>query len=332
MKVGIIGFGHIGRRHSESVMNNPNMELIAVCDPKANSKDLPETVELWENYKEMIDAHSFDLMVVATPNHLHYEMVDYCLDLGIPTLAEKPLTLNTHEAKLLHLKQREKNTPLFVNYPLRFLKSINDLKESIDTTVGSPRILSFNVLWNRNENYYESSDWKGTVSMEGGPLFNEFIHHLNLIKYLFGDVSVLGGNVFDFAHDYTEVEDTGMVILKMNGGGLGTLTYTVACPNTSFDVDMTVVGDLGCLKLSGLYFNRVQVEDRITEYPVGLEHFASVLEAVRLNLEEGIEDERLCLIGEATNDVALIQSFYSRFDMTNSPKGKNQPMFLKETF
>ena len=336
MKVAVIGFGHIGRRHSENIMNNPNMELVAICDPYVDSEQVPFPVRLWKNYEEMVNHHSLDLIVVATPNHLHYEMVDFCLESKVPVLAEKPLTLNTHEAKLIQIKQRETGTPLFVNYPLRFLDSIADLKSQIECAVGNPRILTFNVFWNRNEGYYGGSDWRGTVAKEGGPLFNEFVHHLNLIRYLFGDISVLGGEVFDFAHDYTEVEDSGMVVLKLKGGGLGTMTYTVACPNTSFDVDMTVIGDLGCAKLSGLFLNRVfiDLEETCSEviHDVNLEHFSAVLEAIRLNLEEGIEDDRLCYVDEASNDVSLIQSFYSRFKLTNSPKGIKQPIFLKETF
>ena len=315
LNVAVVGYGHIGKRHCNNVMENPETELVAVCDPYIDSKDLPKENIWWHDFNEMMQTyltyeseHTLDLIVIATPNHLHYEMVKRCLEAKIPVLAEKPLTLKTDESLELIRISEENNVPIFVNYPLRFLESVWTMKKAVNK-IGSPRIIQLNALWNRNENYYDS-DWRGLSDMEGGPMFNEFIHHLNLIKYLFGDIKNIEGNTYDFAHDYTEVEDTGIINFQTKEGGVGNMIYTVACPNQSFDVSLTVIGSKGSFKLSGLYLNELLIDGKMYEYEINLEHFSDVLESVRLYLEEDYLDNRLCNIYEATSDIKDIEAFY----------------------
>lgn len=336
--VAVVGYGHIGKRHCENIIKNPNMDLVAVCDPFVNPQDLPKEGIWWGDLNEMIGSylnyesdHDIDLIIVATPNHLHFDMVKLCLEAGYPTLAEKPLALNTHEVDLLVQTAEDMKVPIYVNYPLRFLESVDYLKNNLKL-IGEPRIIHFNVLWNRNENYYQSSDWKGMADLDGGPMFNEFIHHLNLLKYFFGNLNNIDGYTHDFAHDYTEVEDTGIMRFTTNGGGLGNFTYTVACPEKSFDVALTVVGDKGSFKMSELFLNRIRINDDEKNFEVNMNHFAEVLEAVRLKIVEGVEDSRLCTIYEAGSDVQTIQTFYHLANPSKKPKGKNQTIFLKETF
>ena len=333
MNVGIIGLGHIGKRHMDNVLENPNLELLCVAEPNLEV-EVPQGVGIHYNFVDMLNQYGdeLNLVIVATPNCLHYRMIRECVERGIPVLAEKPIVLNKHEAKLISQLVNKTQVPVFVNYPLRFLKSVSEVKNRLGE-IGKPNMTIFNVFWNRNEEYYTASDWRGTRSEEGGPLFNEFIHHLNLLKYLFGEIENVGGNVYDFNHSYTEVEDSGNFNFTFMSGGMGSLNYSVAAPKKSFDVQLTVMGDVGCFRLKELYLNNLKIDDEEEQtFEINLQHFYDVLEATRLRITEGIEDERLCTVSEACADVHDIQTFYSQFKMTDKPKGTEQPLFLKGTF
>ena len=116
-----------------------------------------------------------------------------------------------------------------MNYPLRFLPSVDVLKNNWNS-VGDVRVANVGVFWNRNKGYYDASEWRGKLNQEGVDFFNEFIHHLDLISYLGGELKIQNGVVKDFSHDYTEVEDTGIINFGFQNGGVGVLTYTVATP------------------------------------------------------------------------------------------------------
>ena len=86
-------------------------------------------------------------------------------------------------------------------------------------------------------------------------------------------------------------------------------------------------------EISTSHLNNLKIDDEEEQtFEINLQHFYDVLEATRLRITEGIEDERLCTVSEACADVHDIQTFYSQFKMTDKPKGTEQPLFLKGTF
>ena len=327
MKVGVVGYGHIGKQHCKNVMDNENMELAYICDPYISVEDLPDGVEpksLIKDYDSWIDSlgeADLDLLIIATPNNLHHPMLVKAMTTypfaGTPILIEKPVVIKDEHIQELHYIQDQridngflKEIPIFVNYPLRFLPSVNVLKNGWDS-VGNIRVANIGVFWNRNKGYYDAAEWRGKLESEGGPLFNEFIHHLDLISYLGGKLTVNNGKVKDYSHSYTEVEDTGVINFDFDGGGVGALTYTVATPNKSFDVNLHFIGDKGSAKLTGLYTNRLIINDDVYEFPVNRNHYAQVLYSIADYLNGGKMDERLCLMDEGLELVSTINKFYS---------------------
>lgn len=326
MKIAVIGYGHIGKQHCKNVMENDNLELAYICDPYIQVEDLPDGIDescLVKDYDSWIDnlnSSDVDLLIIATPNHLHYPMLIKAMTTypfaGTPILVEKPVVIkNEHIEDLIYIQEQRTNDglkeiPIFVNYPLRFLPSVNVLKNNWDS-IGDVRIANVGVFWNRNKGYYDAADWRGKLDKEGGPLFNEFIHHLDLISYLGGELSINSGDVRDFSHDYTEVEDTGIINFNFNEGGLGVLTYTVATPNKSFDVNLHFIGDKGSAKLTGLYTNRLIINDDIYEFPINRNHYAQVLYSIAEYLNGGTMDDRLCMMNDGLKLVSTINDFYS---------------------
>src|SRR4030095_2280179 len=132
-------------------------------------------------------------------------------------LCEKPMAITTHDAQEMINTEKQTGKRLFVvkqnryNPPVVFVKKLIDEKK-----LG--RILSFqmNCFWNRPASYYQSS-WKGTKNMDGGTLFTQFSHFIDLLYWLLGDVSKVTGQRKNFSHKGSiEFEDTGVAILEMN--------------------------------------------------------------------------------------------------------------------
>ena len=324
LNVAVVGYGHIGKQHCANVMADEEMELSFICDPHINEEDLPEgfdTKGWFKDYDTFIDCNpDVGLIIIATPNHLHYPMLEKAMTAphfeGTPIFAEKPIVLETHEIEKLEAIQAERikrgktEIPIFVNYPLRFLPSVEKLKDGW-SEVGNVNLLNVGIFWNRNEGYYEASSWRGKLKEEGGPLFNEFIHHLDLISYLCGDIEIMGGRVGDFNHDYTEVEDTGIITMNLQNGGFGVLTYTVATPHHSFDVNLHFIGENGSAKLTGLYTDSLYLNEDYYQFPINREHYGAVLKAIKNKIVDGVDDERLCYWREGCKSVKHILHYYS---------------------
>jgi predicted dehydrogenase len=115
-----------------------------------------------------------------------------------------------------------------------------------------------NCFWNRPASYYQSS-WKGTKKLDGGILFTQFSHFIDLLYWLLGDVSAVKGQRNNFLHkDCIEFEDTGVAILEMNNGGIGTINYTINSEKKNMEGSLTVFGEKGTVKIGGQYLNELE--------------------------------------------------------------------------
>ena len=181
MKVAVVGYGHIGKQHCANVLGSDNMNLTHICDPYITQKDIPDGV-IWiadyDSWIESLEANDIDLLIIATPNHLHHPMLVKAMTTypfaGTPILAEKPIVLHEEEIQEIEYLQDQRldegksEIPIFVNYPLRFLPSVMKLKKEWNS-IGEIRLVNTGVFWNRNEGYYEASEWRGKLVEEGGP-------------------------------------------------------------------------------------------------------------------------------------------------------------------
>ena len=95
----------------------------------------------------------------------------------------------------------------------RFSPTIKWLKDIIKSRrLGKINFVQANCFWNRNLKYYKQSDWHGKTMLDGGPLYTQFSHFIDIIYWLFGDFSKIDSNFFKFnANEYVEFEDSGLI-------------------------------------------------------------------------------------------------------------------------
>lgn len=102
-------------------------------------------------------------------------------------------------------------------------------------------------------------DWKGTLALDGGTLFTQFSHFIDIMYWVFGDIKNIKATFADFNHaELTEFEDSGVVNFEFVNGGLGCINFSTSVWDTNMESSITVVGTKGSFKVGGQYMNEVE--------------------------------------------------------------------------
>jgi predicted dehydrogenase len=119
---------------------------------------------------------------------------------------------------------------------------------------------SINVRWNRNKEYYSQAPWRGKWASDGGCLFNQCIHGIDLLRWMMGDeVEEVYGVTKQQFHDYLEAEDIGMAVVKFKNGAVGTIEGTVNVYPRNLEETLYLFGENGTVKLGGTSTNNIDV-------------------------------------------------------------------------
>ena len=245
IKFAIIGCGHIGKRHAEKMQPIENAELYAVCDAiEENAKSLAErfNCKYFTDYKEMIKDENINVITVCTPNGLHAEMSIDCMNAKKHVLCEKPMALDIAQADAMIKAEKENNVKLFIVKQNRFNPPIKFLKDMVKKNAFEKiYMITSNVFWNRGQEYYDQAKWRGTKRLDGGTLFTQCSHFLDLMIWIGGEVKSVFAKMDTFNHNI-ETEDTGVVTLKFANGAIGILNYTTCVYKQNIEGSISLIG------------------------------------------------------------------------------------------
>ena len=134
------------------------------------------------------------------------------------------------------------------------------LKDLVEKGVlGKIFMVQINCFWNRDERYYKKGGWHGTKTLDGGTLFTQFSHFIDLMYWCFGDITNINAHLRDFSHqELTEFEDSGSVSFDFVEGGMGTINYSTAVWDKNLESSITVITENGSLKVGGQYMDKVE--------------------------------------------------------------------------
>ncbi len=263
IRFGIIGAGHIGKRHAEMIRRNPEVELVAMCDikPKESIGLTDLEVPFFNSVDEMLDSGiDFDVISVCTPNGLHAEHTLKVLDRKKHVVIEKPMALNVADCEKIIFKALQVSKQIFCVMQNRYSPPSLWIKEVIESQViGQIFLVQLNCYWNRDERYYNGKNWKGSADLDGGTLFTQFSHFIDIMYWLFGDIININAKFSDFTHKKTTAfEDSGMVNFNFINGGLGCINYSTAVWDSNLESSITIIGEKGSVKIGGQYMNEVE--------------------------------------------------------------------------
>ena len=263
IKFAVIGAGHIGKRHAEMVLRNPNTELVALCDVKSSEELGIEDfdVPFYDDHKQMLGTENeIDVVCICTPNGLHSEMAIDVIDADNHVVIEKPIGLTKAKCENVIFKALQKHKQVFAVMQNRYSPPSVWLKEMVDQKIiGDIFMVQVNCYWNRDDRYYKKGGWKGTSELDGGTLFTQFSHFIDIMYWLFGDIDNIQAKFNDFTHqDSTDFEDSGFISFDFKDGGMGCLNYSTAVWGSNLESSMTIVGSNGSIKVGGQYMNEIE--------------------------------------------------------------------------
>ena len=264
IKFAIVGCGRIAQRHAQHIQHNGI--LVAVCDiveEKAIHIAAQYNANAYIDIDQLLQNEpGVEVIAICTPNGLHALHAIKALRAGKHVLCEKPLSISVTDCLEMISEAKKANKQLFAIKQNRFNPPVAAVKDAIDKGVlGKIYSVQVSCFWNRNRDYYKDS-WKGTKDLDGGTLFTQFSHFIDLLYWMIGDVKQAFALTGNFAHQgIIDFEDTGVVALEFINGALGTLNYTVNSHNKNMEGSLTIFAEKGTVKIGGQYLNELEYQD-----------------------------------------------------------------------
>ena len=271
LKFGVVGCGHIGKRHIAVVDAEPHAELVAICDIDQDKlhqlqKAYPN-VACYTNYDQMLAEADLDIVSICTPHGLHSLMSIQAAYARKDILVEKPMALTSLESEKMINAAAENNVRLFVVKQNRYNAPILLTKKALDEgKLGRIFMVQCNVMWNRHQAYYEQSSWRGKKHLEGGALQTQVSHFIDLLVWWFGEITE-AKTIKDTLNHRIEIEDCGISALRFENGTIGSLFWTTCVYNVNYEGSITIIGEYGTVKIGGKYLNEIEFWD-VQSYPM----------------------------------------------------------------
>ncbi|MFI5148908.1 MAG: Gfo/Idh/MocA family protein [Bacteroidia bacterium] len=263
VKFAVIGQGHIGKRHAEMVRRCDDAQLVAVCDIQPKSALGLDSIKepFFSTMEELLLKHpEVEVVNICTPNGLHAAHCLTGLEHGKHVVCEKPMALHRKDCEEIIYKSLQMHKQVFCVMQNRFSPPSEWLKKIVtEKIVGDVFMAQLNCYWNRDERYYKKGGWKGTQELDGGTLFTQFSHFIDILYWLFGDITDIQAKFSDFVHSgQTEFEDSGFINFRFVNGGMGCINYSTAVWDQNLESSLTIVGSRGSVKVGGQYMDKVE--------------------------------------------------------------------------
>lgn len=261
MKIALVGCGRIANRHIEAIEATDGVEIVLVCDSDpGRAKEAGEKLSL-PHLTDYLQIRGVDAIAVLTPSGLHpRHAAEIAETTDAPTIiVEKPVSLTVREAYELFSRVDRTGKRLLPVYQNRYNPLVAFTKELIDSgRLGKVHQFACNVFWNRNDDYF-AIDWHGTRELDGGVLYTQASHYVDMIHFFFGELEEgkgLGGSLRNL-----EVYDSVSAVCRFNSGVVGTINATVSTFRKNYVTEFTIIAEKGTVRLSGTNLNTIDFWD-----------------------------------------------------------------------
>jgi UDP-N-acetyl-2-amino-2-deoxyglucuronate dehydrogenase len=269
VKFAVVGLGSIGSRHLAVLEAQPMAKIVSICDIEPEKYRKFKTLyefPSFTDYDKMLEQTDADVIDICTPHGLHAPMAIKAANKGKHILVEKPMALTVHEAKEMIVAAEQNAVRLMVVKQNRYNVPVVLTNQVLGAgKLGRVFMTQCNVFWNRNPEYYRDSNWRGKKTLEGGALFTQVSHFIDLLIWWFGDIKNANAQISNKYHNI-EVEDCGVAQVEFASGVMGSLTWTTCVYNKNYEGSITIIGEKGTIKIGGQYLNKIEFWD-VQDFP-----------------------------------------------------------------
>ena len=264
VRVAVIGCGRVAGHHCRSILKAEGVELAAVCDlvPEKSATYSKEFgVPGFTNYHKMLaELPEIDTVAVITPSGMHHEhAIELMRRYGKNVIVEKPTFMRPSQLREAYSVARKCGLHVFPVFQNRYNHAVKRVRHAINSgELGAIRVVAVRVRWCRPQRYYEMAAWRGKFAQDGGALTNQGIHHIDLMRYLGGEVAQVNATMRTLGANI-EVEDTVVATAKYQSGALGVLEVGTSARPHDFEASISLVCENGLAQIGGIAVNELQI-------------------------------------------------------------------------
>jgi UDP-N-acetyl-2-amino-2-deoxyglucuronate dehydrogenase len=260
-RVALVGCGRISSNHVSAIGKVEGLDLVAVCDTdflRAQATAAPLGIPAFRTLDELLANAECDVVTICTPSGLHPAHGILAARAGKHVITEKPMATRLEDADALVRACDDAGVQLFVVKQNRLNPPIQLLKRAVDKgRFGRIYMANTTVRWTRPQDYYTQAPWRGTWEFDGGAFMNQASHYVDLMQWLVGPVESVMAKTATLARQI-EAEDSGAAVLRFRSGALGVIEATVLTYPRNMEGSITILGELGSVKIGGTAVNRVE--------------------------------------------------------------------------
>lgn len=226
IRIAVVGFGLIGRRHAEVIRRTPGLSLAAVVDREAKCRDAARAMgtPVHADLTAMIAAEAPDGIVLATPTPLHLEQGLECIGAGQPVLIEKPVTSTSADAGLLTDAAEAEGVPLLIGHHRRHNGMVQAAKAAIlDGAIGDIRAVQATCWFYKPDRYFAAGPWR--TKKGAGPISINLVHDVDLLRHFCGEIETVQAVAVPSRRGF-ENEDLATSVLRFASGAIATISVS----------------------------------------------------------------------------------------------------------
>lgn len=259
LRYGVIGGGMMGCEHIRNLLAIENCEIAAVADPhhesRINAGELVPNATIFENYLQMLNEVSLDVVVIATPNHTHRKILEDVLRSGVHVLIEKPLCISVQECReieAIEIQTHKSGRVAWVGLEYRYMApTARVLQEVRSGTCGNVKMIS--IREHRFPFLKKVDNWNRFTKNTGGTLVEKCCHFFDVMILIANSmpISVYASGSQDVNHldetydgKVSDVLDNAFVIVEFENGIRGMLDLSMFAEGSKNEQEISVVGDL----------------------------------------------------------------------------------------
>lgn len=270
--IALCGCGHIAKKHLAAIADNPGLRLTAIVDTQPDVREAMSAqlaVPAFDSLESLYQAKpDLDLIALCTPSGLHAEQTVWAAEKGWNIVTEKPLATTLAGGQAMLEACQKNNVNLYMVHQLRYNPIMQAVKNAVEQgRFGQIYVCTSEVMWNRPQSYFDAVPWRGNKQMDGGAYLNQACHFIDLMYWLFGEVTHVQSMMRTLARNI-ESEDSGLINLQFANHVLASISVTLLTYSKNLRGSLTILGENGSVVIDGPCLNQVNTWEFAEPAPI----------------------------------------------------------------